>query len=140
MGRVLHSSVLVLLGSFMFGCAESSSGPKSGDDPFVPGLPDLTVTVVQSTHEEFFAPSGFWISQYAIWIAGPGSPKADAGVVIGETGPVFISSRGTLTRTTAAAIAPGDTIQVWRGSVAYGAAQAPPGTPCYEGLQIVVVR
>jgi hypothetical protein len=54
---------------------------------------------------------------------------------------VFVSSNGKLTRSSVAAIAVGDVIQVWRdASIAYGAVEAPPGKPCYTGTQVVLLR
>jgi hypothetical protein len=102
--------------------------------------PDLTAVVFQSTHESGPTPGGY-VSQYAVWIGNSGATSGDAGVVVGAGIPVFVSSSGKLTRTTGEAIAAGDLIQVWRdASVAYGAVEAPPGTPCYIGTQIVILR
>jgi hypothetical protein len=128
----------LVLTALLIGC-QDSAGPDTTTLE-LSGPPDLTVAVFQSTHESGFFPGGY-VSQYAVWIGSPGATKADAGVVIGAATPVFVRSGGTLARTTAAAIVPGDVIQVWRdASVTYGAVQAPPGQPCYHGRQIVIVR
>jgi len=132
----------VLLTLLLVACQDSTSPGSSHESGLVvPGPPDLSVVVFQSTHQEFDAPDGKHHSQYAIWVGGLGTSSPDAGIVLGAAGPVFIRKGTTLTRTTAASIAPGDAIEVWRtGSVSYGAVQAPPGAPCYHGLQIVIVR
>ncbi len=121
------------------------AGCQDGTDPnttlVLTRPPDLTATVFQSTHESGPSPNGGQISQYAVWIGSGGATTADAGVVVGTVVPVFVRSSGKLTRTTGAAIAAGDIIQVWRdASVAYGAVQAPPGQPCYRAMQIVIVQ
>jgi hypothetical protein len=140
--RIRHWMLISVLSALGVACLDSAAPDGVSDTGLVvPGTPDLTVVVFQSTHEEFNAPDGYHHSQYAIWVGGAGALNPDAGVVVGAGGPVFIRSAGELTRTTAAVITAGDTIQVWRStSVSYGAAQAPPGAPCYEGLQIVIVR
>ena len=106
----------------------------------LPQPADFTAVVFQSNYESGPTPAGY-VSQYAIWIGSPGTTSADGGVIVGAQTPVFVESGGQLTQTTTAAIAVGDTIQVWRSfSVVYGAVQAPPGKPCYYGTQVVILR
>lgn len=131
----------VLLTGLLVACLSTSPGSDSDSGLVITGPPDLSVVVVQSTYQEFAAPDGYHHSQYAIWVANLGDSTPHAGIVFGATGPVFIRTGTTLTRATAASISQGDAIEVWRtGSVSYGAVQAPPGAPCYQGLQIVIVR
>ena len=68
------------------------------------------------------------------------STSAEAGVLIGEDGPVYLSSPGHRTPAAASDIQVGDLIQVWQETVSYGAAQAPAGKQCYLGRQIVILR
>jgi hypothetical protein len=122
------------------GTAGCQDGTGPGSALVLPGPANLTAVVFQSTHESGFTPAGY-VSQYAIWIGSSGATSADAGLVVGAATPAFVSSNGKLTRTTAAAIAGGDVIQVWRdASVAYGAVEAPPGKPCYTSAQVVIMR
>jgi hypothetical protein len=135
--QCFRSMLPLLLTALLTGC-QDGTGPDTALDLSEP--PDLTAVVFQSTYESGPSPNGH-ISQYAVWIGAPGASNPNAGVVIGAATPLFVRSGATLTRTTAAAIASGDLIQLWRdASVAYGAVQAPPGRPCYRGEQIVIVR
>ena len=135
--QFLRSMLPLLLSALLTGCQEGTA-PETTLVLSAP--PDLTVAVFQSTHESGPSPNGY-ISQYAVWIGNPGATSADAGVVVGAATPVFIRTHGALTRTTGAAIEPGDIIEVWRdSSVAYGAVQAPPGRPCYRGEQVLILR
>ena len=135
--KSLGSVFALLLMARLAGC-QDATGPNA--TLVLSRPPDLTAVVFRSTHESGPTPAGV-ISQSALWIRTSGARSADAGVVIGDLIPVFVSSNGKLTRTSAAAIAVGETIQVWRdGSVAYGAVEAPPGKPCYTGTQIVIMR
>lgn len=133
----LRRMLPLLVTALLTGC-QDGTGPDT--TLVLSGPPDLTAAVFQSTYESGPSPNGY-ISQYAVWIGSPGATSADAGLVVGAAIPVFVRSGGVLTRTTGAAIATGDIIQVWRdASVAYGAVQAPPGQPCYRGKQVVIVQ
>jgi hypothetical protein len=136
-GDWLQSTFVLLLTLVTAGC-QDGIGPST--ELVHSGPPGLTAIVFQSTHESGPTPGGY-VSQYAIWFGSSGAMSADAGLVVGAATPVFVSSNGKLTRTSAAAIAVGDVIQVWRdASVAYGAVEAPPGKPCYTGTQVVILR
>ena len=127
----------LLLFTLLTGCQDSAAPEVA---LVLPTPPDMVVIVFQSTHENFYSPVGY-VSQYAVWIGSYGVPRPEAGVVVSASTPVFIRERGGLTRATGAAINPGDVLEVWRdASVAYGAVQAPPGAPCYRGLQVVISR
>jgi hypothetical protein len=79
--------------------------------------------------------------QYAVWFAKPPATAPDAGVVVGDSTPVFVGGQGLFSRSSGSAVATGDMIQIWtEGGTAYGAVQSPPGTPCYFAAQIVIVR
>ena len=141
MPRLVYRTLLgSMLASLVVGCLDSTSPEHTGGDGLIPGPPDLTVTVVQSTYLHFFAPNGSWVSGYALWIATPGSATPDAGVELGSKTLVFVGSPGALRPATPASISVGDTIQVWQGAVAYGDAEAPPGTPSYSAKQVIIVR
>ena len=129
-----------LLPLLLSGAAACQSATDSDPGLVLTGAPDMVAVVAQTTHESGFTPAGY-VSQYDIWVAVPPSAAADAGVVIGKSTPVFLSTDGILTRVTAASIIVGDSIQVWHdASVGYGAVQAPPGSPCYTGTQVVILR
>jgi hypothetical protein len=135
--RSLHSLLALALMIQLAGCQDATA-PDA--ELVLTGPPDLTAVVFQSTQESMNSPAGY-ISQYAVWIGSRGAASPDAGVVIGSPTPVFLRSRGKLTSVTAATIAVGDFIKVWRdASVAYGAVEAPPEMPCYTGTQVVIVR
>jgi len=132
-----HGRIALFLTLVTTGC-QDGTGPST---TLVLSRPaDLTAVVFQSTHESGPTPGGY-VSQYAVWIGSSGAINPDAGLVVGSETPLFVSSDGKLTRTSAAAIAVGDVIQVWRdASVAYGAVEAPPGKPCYTSTQVVILR
>jgi hypothetical protein len=120
------------------GCGERT--PLQDEPEVLPGPPTLTALVFQSTRRSGATPVGY-ITQYELWIGPPGSTTPEAGLVIGEATPVFQRIGETLMPTTAAAIAVGDLLEVWRESgAAYGSVQAPPGTPAYYALQVIVTR
>jgi len=132
-----HGRIVLLLTLVTTGC-QDGTGPST--TLVLSGPADLTAVVFQSTHESGPTPEGY-VSQYAVWIGSSGAINPDAGLVVGSETPLFASSDGKLTRTSAAAIAVGDVIQVWRdASVAYGAVEAPPGKPCYTSTQVVILR
>jgi len=132
-----HGRIVLLLTLVTTGC-QDGTGPST--TLVLSGPADLTAVVFQSTHESGPTPGGY-VSQYAVWIGSSGAINPDAGLVVGSETPLFVSSDGKLTRTSAAAIAVGDVIQVWRdASVAYGAVEAPPGKPCYTSTQVVILR
>ena len=131
--------------SLIFALALGTAGCHDGTAPLttlaIPTAPDFVAVVTRSTLHEFFAPAGFWVSQYEVWVAIAPSQAANAGVVVGASQPVFVSTGGVLAQVTPAEITPGDTIQVWReASVGYGSVQAPPGAPSYFATQIVIIR
>jgi hypothetical protein len=96
--------------------------------------------VFQNTRRSGATPMRY-ITQYELWIGAPGSTTPGAGRVIGEKTPVFQRIGEKLTPTTAAAIAVGDLLEVWREpGVAYGSVQAPPGAPAYYALQVILTR
>jgi hypothetical protein len=136
--RSVRCVLPMLLAALLIGC-QDGTGPGTTTLE-LPEPPDLTAAVFQSTHESGYFPGGY-VSQYAIWIGTPGATTPNAGLVVGAATPVFVRSNGRLVHATAAAIRPGDLIQVWReASVSYGAVQAPPGQPCYLGRQVIIVR
>lgn len=103
--------------------------------------PDFVGVVASSTQWSFFPPSGYVFSGYDVWVAIDPSPTANAGVIAGDSIPVYVSHGGMLARTTPAGISSGDSIRVWHdSSVAYGTSQAPPGAPRYWATQVVLVR
>ena len=105
------------------------------------GPPDFAARVASTTHQEFLAPSGVWVSQYEVWVIIAPADTANAGVVVAAARPVFFSTNGVLERATPADMQVGDSLQVWHdATIAYGSVQAPPGAPAYRATQIVIVR
>lgn len=132
----LSLSVALLLA--LAGCGEQTR--PQDDSGVLPGPPNLTALVFQSTRRSGATPIGY-ITQYEVWIGAPGSTIPEAGLVIGEKTPVFQRIDEELIPTTPAAIAVGDLLEVWREpGAAYGSVQAPPGAPAYYALQVVVTR
>ena len=125
------------------GCSspvDPGTSVSPGSPLIVSGSPNLTATVTMFTVDSGLTPEGYR-SQYDAWVAIAPSPTANAGVVVAGSTPVFLSTHGILSRVTAASIMVGDAIQVWHGAtVVYGAVQAPPGAPAYDGTQIVILR
>jgi len=131
------ASVFVTLG--LFAC-ESATAPAA--TLVQTTSPDFVGVVTRNMHEEGWAPAGFWLDQYAIWVAIPPSDTGNSGVVVGSNVPVFVRNRfGLIRAPSGASIALGDSIQVWHNQVVvHGAVQAPFGAPCYDGTQVVVFR
>jgi len=103
--------------------------------------PDLGARVVSVHHQQGWAPGGFYMDQYAVWVAIAPSDSANAGVLVGARQPVFLQVRDALARDSAADITSGDSIEVWHDvGFGYGSVQAPPGAPGYDATQIVIVR
>ena len=120
------------------GCGDQTR--PEGDPQILPDPPNLMARVFQSTRRSGPTPAGY-ISQYELWIGAPGSTAPEAGLVIGEKTPVFQRIDEELVLTTAATIAVGDLLAVWREpGAAYGSVQAPPGRPAYYASQVVVTR
>ena len=127
----------VLLAALIFGCG---SGTEPDPVPPLTTPSDLTAVVFRSTYDHEQSPEGS-LSQYDVWVGAPGAASADAGVIVASDTPVFLQTGDRLIQTTGASIRVGDTIEVWGdGTVAYGAAECPPGAPCYGSAQIVIRR
>ena len=103
--------------------------------------PDFSGSVERVLYESATGPAGPY-TQYDIWVIIPPATSANAGVVLPTSVPVFLQTGGTLFTAIGSEIRVGDQIQVWRDPthIAYGSAQAPPGSPSYTGTQIVIVR
>jgi hypothetical protein len=103
--------------------------------------PDFSGLVTQVTLEEGNSPGGF-VSQFDVWVSISPSSVANAGVVVGKSTPVFIRVQsGSLTSVMPDAIRAEDSVEIWHDkTVAYGAAQAPPGAPTYLATQVVILR
>ncbi len=124
-------------------CGSAPTTPSSGTTP---SAPDLSGIAAQVTHTSGHSPGGY-ISQYDVWLTTPPDSVPSAGIVSGRATQVFIvgttvGGAGTDTTTaTAADIAVGDQIEIWRNTVeVFGAEQAPPGAPAYDALKVVIVR
>ncbi len=117
---------------------ESATGPAVALVKTTP--PDFVGVVTRNMLEAGCTPAGGCGDQYAVWVAIPPSDTGDAGVVVGDSTPIFVSNRFGLARAASGgSIVVGDSIHVWHDwTVAYGAVQAPFGAPCYMGTQIVV--
>ena len=125
-------------------------GPSTATGPCQPtpvdvaclaGPPTFLATVTQVTHEQGVSPAGP-LDQYDLWIAIDPSTTANAGVVLGNSVPVFLR-RGTSPPipSTLSAIQPGDRIAAWVSpNTAYGSVEAPPGAPAYLGQQVEILR
>lgn len=101
--------------------------------------PDLIGVVQQITHDTSFAPAGFQLDQYEIFIAIPPATAANAGVILGPHTTAFRSHQGLTRAVDRAAIAVGDTLRIWvDGAPAFGSVQAPPGAPAYIAAQVVL--
>jgi hypothetical protein len=105
--------------------------------------PNFVAVVTSNTLEQGNSPAGY-ISQHNIWVTIQSAlaTEGNAGVVVGESCPVFVRVKdSTFVRAAAGAIKVGDDIQVWHDQgVEYGTGEAPPGAPAYSGQQIVILR
>lgn len=136
-GRIAGSLALVVALSAV--ACDSPTGP--GVALVLSAAPDFVAVVTKNSYQSGLSPAGRSYSQYDLWVALPPSDTADAGVVIGDSTPVFFENRFGLARGSAASIRAGDLVSVWHDShVVYGSVQAPPGSPGYIGTQILVRR
>ena len=147
--RRLHRSITAVSAQLLIVLGVAACGDPAGpvanatgaaDTLVIKTAPDFVGVVTRNMHEEGWTPAGFWMDQYAVWVAIPPSDTGDAGVVVGRLTPVFVSNRFGLARAASGgSIVVGDSIHVWHDqTVGYGAVEAPTGAPCYEGTQIVV--
>lgn len=114
-------------------CPQTSAAPL--------GTPaDFSAVVNRNAYEGGSSPIGN-LSQYDLWV-NVGSVAPNAGVLVpGSAAPVFrMTGSGALTPATICDVQPGDSIQVWVGfGVTRGAVESPPGTPLFDGTQVVIV-
>lgn len=100
--------------------------------------PDFSAHVSKVEYEGANGPAGPY-SQYNAWVIIPPATGANAGVVIPTKMPVFARHNGQIYSSSASSIKVGDLIEVWHDiTVAYGAAQGPPGAPTYTSTQVVI--
>jgi hypothetical protein len=139
-----HVAILIgLLVAAGVGCKRATDPPAGGSASLVlTRVFDYQGHVTQVTKECGCTPGfGGCGCQYAVWFAKPPDTAPNAGVVVGDSTPVFVGAQGLFSRSSGSAIAEGDLIDIWtEGGTAYGVVQSPPGTPCYFGSQIVIVR
>lgn len=138
-----HLAILFgLLVASSVGC-ERATGPA---DPATPASLVLTrASDFQGRVTHVTRQCGSWPFGYGcqdnVWFARPPDTAADAGVVVGDSTPVFVGAQGSFYASTGSAITAGDMIQIWTdGSTTWGATQCPPGAPCYMATQIVIAR
>ena len=136
---------LLLLG--FIGCGNPTASLAGSDTgPVVSvlsqtGPMDFAASASGIRHETGMSPEGP-MDQYDVTMAIAPSTSPNAGIVVGTRVPVYVREiDGTYRQSSASAILPGVQIEVWDdGSVAYGAAESPPDTPCYTATQIVIAR
>lgn len=102
--------------------------------------PDFSATISKVDYESANGPAGPY-SQYDVWVIIPPAARANAGVVVPTTHPVFVRHNEQIYSSSASSIKVGDRVEVWHNvSVVYGAVQGPPGAPTYESTQVVIDR
>ena len=116
-------------------CSQTTANPATV-------APKFAAVVSKVIFQSGPTPAGYSISQYDLWVIGPPSTTANAGVLVGEATPVFIrTSNGALTPAGGCAIAMGDALDVWHdGTLVVGSAQAPPGDTAFFATQVVIHR
>ena len=116
------------------------TGPTPSAPLVLTRVPELQGCVTDVTKECGCTPAGCGC-QWNVWFATPPDTAADAGVIVGDSTPVFVGMQGSFGRSSPSAIAVGEKIDIWTtGGTAWGATQCPTGAPCYFGNQIVIVR
>jgi hypothetical protein len=130
-----------LLSVLMVATAGCSSPTEAPPVPEITSGADFAATVTRADYESAYGPNGYY-EQFNLWVAIPPSTQPNAGVIVPMDIPVYRRRNGELERAVAADIRAGDRVEVWRDPVrvAYGAVQAPAGSPAYLGTQIVIVR
>lgn len=119
----------------------SSSSPLGPPATLVLSTPpDFSALVSKIAYESANGPAGPY-SQFNAWLVIPPSSSANAGVIIATASSVFVRHNGQIYSSSASSIRVGDQIEVWHNiTVAYGAAEGPPGSPTYESTQVVIDR
>lgn len=104
--------------------------------------PSFNAVVTQITHDTAFAPAGFQLDQYELFVARGPATTANAGLILGPHATAFRSINGSLRSVPRATIVVGDTLSVWADTMraTYNSVQAPDGAPAYITDQIVIHR
>ena len=136
--HVAESIWMSVLAAAVFGCSESTAPTNT-----VPltTAPDFSGLVTKAETQNFNAPSGYYVSQRVAWVAIAPANRANAGVIIGRNVAVFIRlPSGEMIKSNFGAVMPNEAVQVWHDrSTAYGAVEAPPGSPAYSAVQVVIM-
>ena len=129
-------SIVCILASFA--CARDV-------DPVAPPIasaPDFVATVAQVARETVVSPAGQH-SQIDVWVVIPPGTSANAVVILADATPVFLQrgSDGAVVSARADALVIGDHVKVWHdANTSFGAAEAPPGSPAYSAIQLIIMR
>jgi hypothetical protein len=135
--RICLSALLAATAIAASACGKAA---PTGAEIAMPGV-TFTATVAKAEPESANGPAGAY-SQYDVWVVIPPGSKANAGVVVPASAPVFVRHAGVLAASSASAIRVGDAVEVSRDpiQVGYGAVQAPPGAPVFLATQVIVDR
>jgi hypothetical protein len=133
---IRRAGTLAIVGALLLGCS-SATEPVS---PRFSTAPAFSATVTMAERESGLGPAGAY-NQINVWLAIPPGTDPNAGIIVLDATPVYVTTGASFYASSASAIKSGDRVQVWHDDeVAYGAVQSPPGSPAYRAVQVVIVR
>jgi hypothetical protein len=131
-----RAGTLVIVGALFLGCS-STTEPVS---PRFSTAPSFSATVTMAERESGLGPAGPF-DQVNVWLAIPPGTGPNAGIIVPNATPVYVTTGASFYASSASAIKAGDRVQVWHDDeVVYGAVQSPPGSPAYRAVQVVIVH
>lgn len=135
MRRAIGIARLLAVTTSSFACYTSSTEPQALET-----TPSFAAVVTRVSHDTGYAPGGFQLDQYELFVVRLPGSLANAGLILGPHTSTWRSSGHSLHPVSRAVITVGDTLEVWADTirVAYGSAQAPEGAPAYIVDQVVV--
>jgi hypothetical protein len=137
MRRAIGIARLFVIAGSSFACYTSSTEPQALET-----TPSFAAVVTQVSHDTAYAPGGFQLDQYELFVVRLPGSMANAGLILGPHANAFRPSGHSLHPVSRGAITVGDTLEVWADTirVAYGSVQAPEGAPAYIVDQVVIRR
>jgi hypothetical protein len=134
LGRATLAALLIPI----VACYDSAMSPT---EDLLTTPNDLVAVVTQISYDNAFAPAGFQLDQYELFVTVPPATQANAGLVLGPRTMVFRPRGRSFAPLSRSEIVVGDTLKVWLGSgPAYGSVQAPEGAPAYGVNQVVLLH
>lgn len=132
--------LLSIVGILASIACEGGVGPIT--TPPITRASDFEATVAVVARETVVSPAG-QRSQIDVWVVIQPGTSANAAVIVSDATPVFLQrgSESAVVAARADALVTGDHVKVWHdANTSFGAAEAPPGSPAYSAVQLIIVR